>query len=371
MAFVFWQNIASRHQRDLLRAIALASGEETVCAVENEMPADRAAFGWGVEDFASVKLVRSNDRAIFDSLVSRTGDTHVMTGFLHHPVIREAFRAMAGSKAPVFLQSESVDMQGLAGALRMARDRFKAACHRKHVRGVFAIGAHASRYFASLGFQPARIIPFGYFESAPVNRSHERESGAEFRIVFAGQFIRRKGIDVLLAALGRIADLDWHLEMIGTGGDEAALKAQAERLGIAARIAWKGALAPDRIPDALLGADLLVLPSRWDGWGVVVNEALAAGVPVVCSNRCGAACVLNDARVGETFPVGDADALAVILRRRIGSGRISSETGAACRTVASALTPEAGARQFLIGIAAINAGSPPPPAPWFNGVGHE
>lgn len=364
VAFVFWQNVASRHQRDLLRAIAAASGRGVVCAVEGELPADRAAFGWGAEDFEPVKLVRSSDRATFESLVARGGDTHVLTGFRHHPVIRRAAGALARSGAAVHLQSESVDLHGPAGHLRMIRDRLKAVRHRRHVRGVFAIGREASLYFALLGFRPAQVVPFGYFvgsAAAPVAAGAGRPG---FRIVFAGQFIRRKGIDLLLAALARVSDLPWQLEMIGAGCEEAALKAHANRLGLADRIVWKGAIAPDQILDALAGADLLVLPSRWDGWGVIVNEALAAGVPVVCSDRCGAAAVLTSFEIGDVFPTCDAGALASVLRRRIRAGRIAQATRAACQAAAAALTPEAGARQFLDGIAAIEAGLPPPPAPW-------
>ena len=369
MAFVFWQNVASRHQRDLLRAIAAASDDEVVCAVECDLPADRASFGWGMEDFAPVKLVRSDDRATFESLVARTTDIHVMTGFLHHAVIRKAFRALARTNAKLLLQSESVDFQGSLGALRMLRDRFKTVRFRKRVRGVFAIGAHAGRYFAALGFRPSQIVPFGYFVPAVDATFAAIPTGSTFRISFAGQMIRRKGIDILIAALSRVADLDWRLEMTGSGREETSLRAQATRLALSERILWKGAVAPDQVPSELAGADLLVLPSRWDGWGVVINEALAAGVPVVCSDRCGATAVLEDRRIGETFPVGDVGALAAIVRRRIESGRVSETTRRSCRAAAATLTPEAGARQFLDGIAAVESDSPPPPAPWLHRLG--
>lgn len=328
------------------------------------MPDDRRAFGWGDEDFAPVEVVDSSDPSVFSVLLARTGDRHVLTGFLHNPVITSAFHALSKSGAPVFLQSESVDFHGFAGGLRMIRDRHKAARHRTRVRGVFAIGSHAVRYFSRLGFPSDQIVPFGYFVSAPITDADDPVDGKSFRIVFAGQFIRRKGVDILLAALGCLADLEWNLELIGSGAAEDALRAQAARLGLEGRITWKGVVAPDKIHARLAGADVLVLPSRWDGWGVVVNEALAAGVPVVCSDRCGAACVLTDDTVGEVFRACDSDALASILRRRIAEDRISRATRDACRTAASALTPEAGARQFLDGIAAVNSGSLPPPAPW-------
>jgi glycosyltransferase involved in cell wall biosynthesis len=364
LAFVFWQNVASRHQRDLLRAIAAASGHEVMCAVEGELPAGRAAFGWGGEDFAPVKLVRSSDRATFESLVARTGDTHVLTGFRHHPVIRKAFTALARSGAAIHLQSESVDIHGAPGAIRVVRDRLKAVRHRKHVRGVFAIGMEAMRYFSRLGFRPAQIVPFGYFVACPASGQSRPDDLSVFRVVFVGQLVRRKGVDLLLAALARVSNLPWQLELIGAGSEEAGLKTRADRLGLARRVVWKGPVAPARIYAELAGADLLVLPSRWDGWGVVVNEALASGVPVVCNDRCGAAAVLTSLEIGDVLPACDIGVLASVLRRRIGAGRIAQSTRASCQAAAAALTPETGARQFLDGIAAIETGAMPPPAPW-------
>lgn len=367
MAFVFWQNVASRHQRDLLRAIAAASGENVVCAVEQGLLPDRIAMGWGDEDFAPVQLVRSDDPATFASLVTRTDDIHVLTGFLYHPVITDAFHELSRSGARIFLHSESVDTGGVKGVMRMARDRIKAAQYRRRVAGVLAIGDMGVRFFRALGFEEGRVVPFGYFvDVASPREKVQGPAGTShaFRIAYAGQLIRRKGIDILFAALGRLRVMDWTLELFGSGDCESSLKQLAAEMGIESKVSWRGPVAADQVPQSIVGADLLVLPSRWDGWGVVVNEALAAGVPVLCSDRCGARCFLKNSVIGESFPAGDVDALAAILRRRIGAGRTSADTRAACRDAAAALSPEAGARQFLDGIAAIESGAMTPPAPW-------
>jgi glycosyltransferase involved in cell wall biosynthesis len=367
VAFVFWQNVASHYERDLLCAIATASGSEVICAVEQDLPADRIELGWSMEDFRPVKLVRSDERATFETLVARRDDIHVLTGFLHHPVITEAFHELSRVGARIVLHSESVDVHGVKGAVRVARDRVKAFSQRKHVAGVLAIGDFATRYFAKLGFDRRRIIPFGYFVQAKGGgdaRANPQPGPSGFRLVYAGQFIRRKGLDDLFAALGSLRDVGWTLIMIGSGPHGDPLKRLAESLEIADRIEWHGPKEPERVPRWIAGADLFVLPSHWDGWGVVINESLAVGVPVVCSDRCGAECVLKDERIGETFPVSNVSVLAAVLRHRIEAGRIPETTRVACRTAAAALTPEAGAKQFLDGIVAITSGATPPSAPW-------
>ncbi|HUG10447.1 MAG TPA: glycosyltransferase family 4 protein [Opitutaceae bacterium] len=314
-----------------------------------------------------MKLVRSNERPNFEGLVSRRNDTHVLTGFLHHPVIADAFYELSRTGARIHLQSESVDVHGIKGIMRLVRDRVKAGRHMRHISGVLAIGTSGVRYFERLGFERGCIIPFGYFVAAKGGLeapSDARGAPPQFRIAFAGQLIRRKGLDILFDALGRVRDLGWSLDLIGSGPLMDSLKRLATEIGITDRIAWQGPVAPEHIHGRIAGADLFVLPSRWDGWGVVVNESLAAGVPVVCSDRCGASCVLKSPGIGEIFPAGDVDALGSILRRRISAGRLAQESRVGCRAAAAALTPEAGARHFLDGLAAIEAAAMPPPPPW-------
>lgn len=70
----------------------------------------------------------------------------------------------------------------------------------------------------------------------------------------------------------------------------------------------------------LLQADCLVLPSRYDGWGAVVSEALMAGTPVICSDRCGAVEVVYASKVGGVFPADNLDALIDMLARQYALG---------------------------------------------------
>jgi phosphatidyl-myo-inositol dimannoside synthase len=66
-------------------------------------------------------------------------------------------------------------------------------------------------------------------------------------------------------------------------------------------VRFEGTLSADSIPQRIARADALVLPSRWDGWGLVANEALSVGVPVVISNRCGAADLIHTGVNGWVF----------------------------------------------------------------------
>ena len=91
----------------------------------------------------------------------------------------------------------------------------------------------------------------------------------------------------------------------------------------------------------------LVLPSRYDGWGVVVNEALCAGVPVVCSNTTGAGAVAVALGAGLTFTSGDAASLSAVLSRLMAEPSLMKSLRTAAPLAAHALQPAVSARYML------------------------
>ena len=147
------------------------------------------------------------------------------------------------------------------------------------------------------------------------------EAGSELLCV--ASVLPAKGHDVLLAALAALTNLDWRCTLVGRLDldpdfvDE--LHKTAADAGIAARLVFAGPLAHDDLRTAYAGADLLVLPSRAESYGMVVTEALAHALPVVASEVGGVPEALGHGDDGSTPGVlvrpGDPDALAGALRR--------------------------------------------------------
>jgi len=90
--------------------------------------------------------------------------------------------------------------------------------------------------------------------------------------------------------------------------------------------------------------DALVLPSLHDGWGVVVNEALLQGVPVIVSSNVGAKCMVESNGAGLVFESGDMASLERVLYEFCGSGSYREELSKGAVLVGSAITPEKGAK---------------------------
>lgn len=132
-----------------------------------------------------------------------------------------------------------------------------------------------------------------------------------------------KGHDVLLAGLAALTDLDWRCTLVGAlDRDEDFvddLRKAAADGGVADRVTFAGALPHDDVWAAYAGADLLVLPTRAESYGMVVTEALAHGLPVVASSVGGVPEALGHAEDGSAPGVlvrpDDPAALATALRR--------------------------------------------------------
>ncbi len=144
----------------------------------------------------------------------------------------------------------------------------------------------------------------------------EKSSESTKRIfLFSGSFIERKGVDVLAEAFLRVA-ADFphcHLHLLGDGPLRGHLEAALSPLG--ERVRFLGFRDWDELPAAYAEADVLCAPSRHDGWALVVPEGLAAGLPVISTDRTGAAQdLIRDGENGWMTRAGDPTALEKALR---------------------------------------------------------
>lgn len=129
------------------------------------------------------------------------------------------------------------------------------------------------------------------------------------RLLFAGQLIRGKGLDVLLRAAAELRG-DWHLDAAGEGNGKEKLVAQAEALGIANRVSFHGHLPAADLAALYRRARVVVFPSMWpEPFGLVGIEAMRFACPVVAFDVGGVSDWLKDGINGRLVPWGDASAM--------------------------------------------------------------
>jgi glycosyltransferase involved in cell wall biosynthesis len=129
--------------------------------------------------------------------------------------------------------------------------------------------------------------------------------------------VPRKGFDVLVAALARIAELPWRLTIAGDltrdPNEAARLQASISRHRLTSRIETPGAVSSERLAALYSEADLFVLASRFEGYGMAYAEALSRGLPVI-GTMAGAIPDTVPHQAGLLVPPGDVSALAEALR---------------------------------------------------------
>jgi glycosyltransferase involved in cell wall biosynthesis len=119
----------------------------------------------------------------------------------------------------------------------------------------------------------------------------------------------------LLAAFAQVSGQNVYLVFAGDGSARPALEAEARSLGVAEKVRFLGFVNQSRLPETYNASDIFVLPSEYEPFGMVVNEAMLCRCPVIVSDRVGARFdLVKEGETGYVFPCGDIDALASALR---------------------------------------------------------
>jgi glycosyltransferase involved in cell wall biosynthesis len=156
-----------------------------------------------------------------------------------------------------------------------------------------------------------------------------------------GRLTHQKGFDLLLQAFAMIADdhPDWKLRIWGEGPDRAELEALRERLGLTSRVEMPG--VSEQPGGWIETADAFVLSSRYEGWGLVLCEAMAAGLPCVSFNcPFGPADMITDEINGLLPPDGDVAALARAMSRVMSDSKLRATLGVNAARTSERFAPE-------------------------------
>ncbi|HMB96287.1 MAG TPA: glycosyltransferase family 4 protein [Tepidisphaeraceae bacterium] len=236
------------------------------------------------------------------------------------------------------------------------------------VRGSDAVmpcGSFGAQYFRKYGAVDRKIFLMPYepdyqliaqIDSSQIAQALERFhlDPQRRRIVYSGRLVPVKRVDLLIDAFVQIAPQrnEWDLLIIGDGAQRDFLKQRIPEQ-LKQRVKWTGFLDDQQTVSALYrGSDALVLPSDYEPWALVINEAVAAGLAIVSSNVVGAAAELvRDGVNGRVFPANNLQALTNSLLDVTAANRINAMKAASpmilqdWRRVAD---PVDGLRQALI-----------------------
>ncbi len=145
-----------------------------------------------------------------------------------------------------------------------------------------------------------------------------------YNIVTIGRLVKRKAIDVLIRALSMVPDASVHLHVLGDGPERTSLEELAAGLGLSNRVHFAGYIDNEDKYRYLTGCDLFALTSLHEGFGIVYQEAMYCGLPIVAGNHGGQVDFLKNEENAILVDVGDAEATARAIARFYKERKLSS-----------------------------------------------
>jgi glycosyltransferase involved in cell wall biosynthesis len=224
--------------------------------------------------------------------------------------------------------------------------------------GAFAQGDMAARDFVRWGVRREKIAHLFYAVDGVAEGTQPDAATANFvagrmAFVFVGSLCHRKGCDVLLNAFAQLGpqSSEAALVFVGDGPQAARYRRQVDALELRNRVLFRGVLPVNEVGSVLTACDVLVLPSRFDGWGVVLNEGASAGLALIATDKVGAAYHLVEPGLnGCLVTAGSASSLAAAMRCYAQDYTLAAVHGAHSRILFGRFTPESNAERFVTAI---------------------
>jgi glycosyltransferase involved in cell wall biosynthesis len=330
----------------------------------------QATQPWTLEPYAELMSSASHARrfscgglyfnpAIVAALLRRHWDAVVLSGYAHW-TMRLGLLVCLVRRIPFILQSDTHLLRPRHWWRRAVKRCLLFPLLRRAAAGI-GLGRLQQQYFESIGIPAARLFTVPLTPHLDRFRLPDAERAArraalrhEWAIpestvvgVFVGRLVAVKALDLLLTALdGLPLELRPTLLLVGDGPERGPLEALVERHRLPVR--FLGFSPNDDLPALLAASDFFVLPSHQEAWGIVVAEAMAAGLPVLLSDQVGAAYdLLQIGHNGYRFPAGSAAALGDALARCVRERSRLSEMGQHSREIIADWNCETSAREFF------------------------
>jgi len=312
MKFVFWQNIISFHQSAFLNA--LSEKHEITLVVEKSIEADRKEQGWNIPGLEKIKIIVLPEENQIFQLLDETA-IHVFSGIVAYPMLSQAFKYAIKKGLKIGVLMEPFKWIGLAGKIRWMKYCFLNIRFGSKIDFIAATGELGVLQYQNIGFKPSKIFEWGYFveyTDLSINIEEKIEDFQKPSILFVGSIDDRKNIIPQIEIIKKFHDRISKMTIVGDGPLKEKLITIIQDQSI---FDFQGNLPNNEVKQLMTSHDILILPSKFDGWGAVINEALHAGMQVISSENCGASVLLDGETRGEIFQFkGQSDFETVMLK---------------------------------------------------------
>ncbi|MDZ4657449.1 MAG: glycosyltransferase family 4 protein [Bythopirellula sp.] len=293
MKVVIWANFPSPHQADFYAALR-QSGVDLRVVYQSPLLESRRSLGWAqpASQPAGESFLPSQMSPL-EHVTDWRERIHVIPGY-GFGTNRWLVRQLSRAGVPWVHWSEN-SQPSWRSALTWGLKKWYAHKVNNYALGAFAIGERATQDFVRWGIRLEKCAQLFYAIDG-VPRDVERDCvtrefvGDECAFVYAGNLCHRKATLLLLEAFAKIsAQSNSKLVLVGNGPQESTARRYLKSMGLDHQVLFRGVVPNEAIGSVIQCTQVLVLPSRFDGWGVVLNEGASAGLALIASDAVGAA----------------------------------------------------------------------------------
>lgn len=242
-------------------------------------------------------------------------------GYYRHPVALRWLQARARSGKPWCFWGERPGFRVRGEPGKFYR-RWKLAQLKESAVPIWGIGQWAVDGYKREFGERRRYFNVPYFSDLARFRTQrlraQKSNDGMRRLLFSGSLIGRKGVDLLARAFRDLVRANDHVQLDIVGDGPLRNKLMRALSPVSGNVTFHGFRQWVDLPGCYAQADILCVPSRYDGWGLVVPEGLAAGLPVIATDRMGAAIdLLSDGINGWSVEAGDQENLRLALEKAL------------------------------------------------------
>ncbi len=325
---IFWFETPPKVSKGAFNYVTRNWGNQVYYICYNDYPEYRKKINWNDGDFGSAKVCILSEQKDPDEIIEKMfsenpNAIHVLPGFdniierkLRPYTLTGKYRFIAFSERPVTM--------GNYFELRLRKIYFQYKYRKLHklldpyISAFLPLGEKGVDTFAAYGWSRNKMYPFMY---NPVNNKDQsivtkkRDAGTPIRFLYIGRFyFKTKGIDTLLKATYGLEG-DWGLDLVGGYGKQAS---QVIRWVEAhPNIRYLGSWQSKDVCNKITDYDVVVIPSKYDGWNLLVNEAINAHTGVITTDQAVSDEIITASGAGMVIPANNPSAMRKAMQQVI------------------------------------------------------
>lgn len=368
-------NMPSHHQSAFFDACYTRMGRGFRVAYYSSVDEGRKKLGWEAapvlkeyeRDISGIQTAEE----VMESIDEWQTFLHIVPGF-DGPIMQNVIINLSSQNVPWMLWNETPGIR-LIEKLRFNNflyNIFYLPVYKKSKKnfieylnrygfGSFMQGKMAREGFGKLGVDPNKMRDLYYAPAAlkyQQNIKHIDDFIKDNKVFLCtAQLTKRKGIDILLKAFAKLNPAGWRLILVGKDSSNDMYKTLSEKLKIEKKVLFTGSIPFEKMGDYMNYADVFVLPTRFDGWGAVLNEAASLSKALISTNMCGAAWhMIQDGVNGYRIKPNSIKDLQKAMSRYILNSELVSVHGYQSKKIFDQFTPEESVNRMLKAITSLS-----------------